>query len=61
MGKDRTGAIVACYLIRFKGLDADAALKELRSKRPRSIEELPDFESAIVDYHRSIQSSASSN
>ncbi|XP_071053773.1 dual specificity protein phosphatase 23-like isoform X2 [Onthophagus taurus] len=55
MGKDRTGVMVACFLIKFKGLDAETALSELRRNRPRSIEELPDFEASINEYYKTVQ------
>lgn len=54
MGKDRTGVMVACYLIRFSELDPERALHELRSQRPRSIEDLSDFESVINEYYNSL-------
>ncbi len=36
-GLGRTGTVLACYLI-SQGLDADAAMREVRGKRPGSIE-----------------------
>ena len=37
-GKGRTGAVLAAYLCYSKGLIADDAIKEIRAKRPGSIE-----------------------
>lgn len=52
MGRDRTGVMVACYLICFNNLDPESALKELRKKRPRSLEEAPELESVIKEFYQ---------
>lgn len=33
-GRDRTGAVLACYLVRYEGLTADQAIARLRAARP---------------------------
>jgi len=33
-GRDRTGAVLACYLVRYEGLTADEAIARLRAVRP---------------------------
>jgi len=33
-GRDRTGATLACYLVRYHGLTADAAIAQVRATRP---------------------------
>jgi atypical dual specificity phosphatase len=48
MGRGRTGTLLACYLVR-KGVDAQEAIRQVRLKRPGSIETL-DQELAVHDY-----------
>lgn len=33
-GRDRTGAVLACYLVRYEGLTADQAIAQVRTARP---------------------------
>lgn len=37
-GEGRTGCVLAAYLVRTKGLDADGALAELRKVKPQFVE-----------------------
>ena len=53
-GVGRTGTILACYLVR-KGKQADEAIKEVRLKRPGSIETV-EQEEAVSEYARRLQS-----
>lgn len=50
-GLGRTGTILACYLI-SQGLGQEAAIREVRSKRPGSIE-TEEQEEAIIKYANS--------
>ena len=48
IGRGRTGAILACYLVR-KGADATDAIRQVRARRPGSIETF-DQENAVHNY-----------
>ncbi|MSS71097.1 MAG: hypothetical protein EXS64_06385 [Candidatus Latescibacteria bacterium] len=48
MGRGRTGTILACYLVR-KGVGAEEAIRQVRARRPGSIETL-DQELSVHDY-----------
>ena len=52
-GKGRTGMVLAAYLV-YHGIGADEAIKQVRSKRPGSIEN-PDQEDAIKMFERSLK------
>ncbi|GAA47165.1 Dual specificity protein phosphatase 23 [Clonorchis sinensis] len=54
LGRGRAGTILACYLARKNGWDADTAIRELRRLRPKSID--VDQEQAILKYVQSIRS-----
>lgn len=54
MGWGRTGSMLASYLV-SKGFDAERAIKEVRRKRPRSVES-PEQEEAIRDYASRLRS-----
>ena len=47
-GLGRTGTMLACYLV-STGLDADEAIREVRKRRPGSVES-PAQEDAVRDY-----------
>jgi atypical dual specificity phosphatase len=51
-GLGRTGTILACYLV-STGLDAEAAMEKVRSKRPYSIE-TDKQEEAVKEYDRKL-------
>lgn len=53
-GQGRTGTILACYLVK-QGLDATAAIQEVRNKRPGSIENLKQ-EGAVMSYALKVRS-----
>nr|CAH7725190.1 unnamed protein product [Callosobruchus chinensis] len=55
MGKGRTGVMLACYLVRFQGLNPDKAITEVRLKRPGSIETYQQ-EVAVKLYHDYLRS-----
>ena len=48
IGRGRTGTVLACYLVR-KGADAANAIRQVRARRPGSIETF-DQETAVYDY-----------
>jgi atypical dual specificity phosphatase len=52
-GKGRTGTVLAAYLCRKKGMNADEAIREIREMRPGSIEE--GQEQVIRDYARDLK------
>ncbi|CAH8668871.1 unnamed protein product [Dicrocoelium dendriticum] len=53
LGLGRAGTILACYLARKNGWDAETAIKELRRMRPHSVD--CDQERAVHRYVKSIQ------
>jgi atypical dual specificity phosphatase len=53
-GHGRTGTILACYLVRT-GLDAEAAMEQVRAKRRGSIEMI-EQEQAVRDYWKFLHS-----
>jgi atypical dual specificity phosphatase len=52
-GKGRTGMVLAAYLV-YHGISADEAIKQVRSKRPGSIENL-DQENAVRVFERNLK------
>lgn len=46
IGRDRTGAILAGYLVTYKGLTPDAAISQVRSVRPNAME-AEGYEAAV--------------
>ena len=52
-GRGRTGTILACYLV-SKGIAAEEAIKQVRNKRPGSIE-TKDQEDAIELYYQRLK------
>ena len=52
-GKGRTGMVLAAYLV-YHGASTDEAIKQVRAKRPGSIEN-PDQEIAVKMFERSLK------
>jgi hypothetical protein len=50
-GKDRTGAMLACYLIRYRGHTADRAIECVRERRPDAMS-APGYEEAVREFGR---------
>ena len=57
-GLGRTGAILACYLVKYQNLSADEAIQQIREERPGSIQSYPQ-EEIIFQFEKSIQISYS--
>jgi atypical dual specificity phosphatase len=50
-GRGRSGTMLACWLVRHRGLDAAAAVRAVRELRPASIE-TPEQEAAVHEFAR---------
>ena len=53
-GLGRTGAILACYLVKYQNLSADEATQKVREERPGSIQSYPQ-EEIIFQFEKSLQ------
>ena len=53
-GLGRTGAILACYLVKYQNLSADEATQKVREERPGSIQSYPQ-EEIIFRFEKSLQ------
>jgi protein-tyrosine phosphatase len=50
-GKDRTGLLLACYLMRYQALSADEAIDRVRAARPGAMSAL-GYEEAVREFGR---------
>jgi len=50
-GKDRTGAMLACYLMRYRDLTAGQAIERVRAQRPDAMS-APGYEEAVREFGR---------
>ncbi|KAK2194147.1 hypothetical protein NP493_2g13040 [Ridgeia piscesae] len=55
-GRGRTGTMLAAYLVKDQGLDAQTAIRQVRQLRPYSVETY-EQEDAVVDYAKKLKSS----
>nr|XP_039251267.1 dual specificity protein phosphatase 23-like [Styela clava] len=57
LGNGRTGTMLACYLLKQKGISAKEALDEIRKLRPGSVETV-EQEKAIEMYYKHLNETA---
>ncbi|KAI0211511.1 Dual specificity protein phosphatase 23 [Lamellibrachia satsuma] len=55
-GRGRTGTMLAAYLVKDQGMDAQTAIREVRRLRPRSVE-TREQEGAVANYAKKLKSS----
>ena len=53
-GMGRTGAILACYLVKYQNMSADEAMTNVREQRPGSIQSYPQ-EEIIFRFEKSLK------